>query len=181
MLISLATGANAEIFAVDTGHAEIGFAVKHMMVSNTKGAFNSFEGTVDYDIATKTLISAQGSIEAASIDTNNEKRDNHLRNTDFFNVAKYPKIGFRSTSVKKTGENTFEVSGKLTVLGIDRNVVLPVTIAGPVDDPWGNKRIGIQSQTELNRRDLGITNSSATVIGDEVKVSIDAEATFKQG
>lgn len=177
--LSMGIAVHAETFTVDTGHAEIGFSVKHMMVSNTKGSFTSFSGTVDYDMASQTLISGEGSIEVASIDTNNKGRDDHLKNEDFFNVMKFPKMTFKSTSVKKTGDNTFEVSGKLNVLGVDREVVLPVTIAGPVDDPWGNKRIGLACTTVLNRRDLGITHSPAAMIGDEVKVSIEAEAIYK--
>lgn len=177
--LCMGIAAHGETFSVDTGHAEIGFSVKHMMVSNTKGTFTSFKGTVDYDIASQTLISGKGSIEAASLNTNNKKRDDHLKNEDFFNVAKYPKITFKSTSVKKTGINRFEVSGILNVLGIDRKVVLPVTVTGPVDDPWGNKRIGLECTTVLNRRDLGITHSPAAMIGDEVKISIEAEATYK--
>ena len=180
-LIGLSMGITvcAETFTVDTGHAEIGFSVKHMMVSNTKGNFTTFSGTVDYDMASQMLISGEGSIEAASINTNNENRDDHLKNEDFFNVAKYPRMTFKSTSVKKTGDNTFEVSGILNVLGVDREVVLPVTITGPVDDPWGNKRIGLECTAVLNRRDLGITNSPAAMIADEVKISIEAEATYK--
>ena len=180
LLIPLALGANAEVFTVDTDHAVIGFSVKHLMVSNTKGTFNTFEGTIDYDLATKSLVSAQGSIAAASIDTNNEKRDAHLKNDDFFNVVKHPRMEFKSTSVKKTGDNTFEVSGTLTVLGIERKVVLPATVTGPVDDPWGNIRIGIECRTVLNRRDLGIVHSPSAVIGDEVAIHIDAEAILKK-
>ena len=177
--LALAATAPAETFIVDTGHAEVGFSVKHMMVSNTKGKFNTFKGTIDYDIATKMLKSVEGTIDVASIDTNNETRDKHLRNEDFFNVKKYPKMTFKSTSVKKTGDNTFEVTGKLNVLGVDRKVVIPVTINGPVDGRGGGKLIGIECTTTLNRRDLGITHSPAAAIGDSVKISIEAEATFK--
>lgn len=177
--LTLATAAQAETFTVDTGHAEVGFSIKHMMVSNTKGKFNTFQGTLDYDIASKTLKSAEGTINTGSIDTNNEKRDVHLKNADFFNVKKFPKMTFKSTSVKKTGDNTFKVTGNLNVLGVDRKVIVPVTITGPVDDPYGMKRIGIESKTTLNRRDLGITHSAAAMIGDEVKITIEAEATFK--
>jgi polyisoprenoid-binding protein YceI len=178
-IAGVALGAGAETFKIDTGHAEIGFAAKHLMVSNTKGTFNTFEGTLDYDIATKTLKSAQGSIDAASIDTNNEKRDEHLRNEDFFNTAKFPTITFKSTSVKKTGDNEFEVTGKLTVLGIDRDVVLPVTISGPVEGRGGAKLIGVECNTKLNRRKLGIDHAPSSVIGDEVKISIELEANYK--
>jgi polyisoprenoid-binding protein YceI len=175
----LALGSQAETFTIDTGHAEIGFSVKHMMVSNTKGTFNTFEGTVDFDTASKKLTSIQGSIDTASIDTNNEKRDEHLRNADFFDVVKFPKMTFKSTAVKSTGENTYEVTGTLNVLSVDHTVVLPITVNGPIDDQRGFKRIGIESQTELNRRDLGITQSPAAMIGDEVKIDLQFEATFK--
>jgi len=180
-LIAWALGltAQAEIFTIDPGHAEIGFSVKHLMVSNTKGNFTTFSGTFDYDSATKMLKSAEGTIEVASIDTNNDQRDHHLKNEDFFDIAKFPKMTFKSTSVKKTGDGTFEVTGILNVLGVDREVVLPITISGPVDDPWGNQRIGVECTTVLNRRDLGITHSPASMIGDEVKVSIEVEATYK--
>lgn len=177
--LSVAFAANAETFTVDAGHAEIGFAVKHMMVSNAKGTFNTFQGTLDYDIATKTLKSAKGSIETTSIDTNNEKRDGHLKNADFFNVAEFPQMTFKSTSVKKTGNNTFEVTGSLNVLGIDRTVVLPITINGPVKGRRGAKLIGVECTTVLNRRELGIDHSPAAMIADEVKIEIAAEATYK--
>lgn len=177
-ITALALGTRAETFKVDTGHAEIGFTVSHLMLSDVKGGFNTFEGNIEYDVAGQTLISMEGSIDATSIDTNNEKRDDHLRNEDFFNVAKYPKMKFRSGSIEKTGDRTFKVSGKLTVLGVERAVVLPITVLGPVNDPWGNQRIGISCTTVLNRRDLGITNSPAAMIGDEVNVSISAEAVL---
>ena len=177
--LALATGAHAETFKIDTGHAEIGFSVKHMMVSNTKGTFNTFEGTLDYDVKTKTLKSAEGSIEIGSIDTNNGKRDAHLKNADYFDVEKFPKMTFKSTSIKKTGEGEFDVSGNLNVLGIDRAVVLPIIINGPVEGKRGATLIGIECNTVLNRRDLGIDHGKPAMIADEVKISIEAEATFK--
>ena len=164
--------ARAEMFKIDTSHAEIGFAARHLMVSNTKGQFNTFQGTIEYDPESRTLISAAGEIDAASIDTNNQKRDDHLRGEDFFNVSKFPKITFKSTKIEKTGENTFEVTGLLNILGTDRTVILPVTIHGPVE----GKLIGIECSTTLNRRELGISFAPASVIGDEVKISIDLEA-----
>ena len=175
----LAIAAQAETFTVDTGHAEIGFSAKHMMVSNTKGKFNTFEGTIEYDMASKTLKSGKGTIDTASIDTNNEKRDGHLKNEDFFNTVKYPRMTFQSTSVKKTGDNEFEVTGMLNVLGIDREVVLPVSVSGPVDGRAGEKIIGLECNTKLNRRDLGIDHAPAAIIGDEVRISIEVEARTK--
>jgi polyisoprenoid-binding protein YceI len=177
--ISLTLGARAETFTVDTGHAEIGFSIKHLMVSNAKGSFNTFEGTLDYDIATKTLNSVQGSIDTASVDTNNEKRDKHLMNEDFFNVVKYPKMTFQSTSVKKTGDNTFDVSGKLNVLSVDHELTLPVTINGPIDGRRGGKLMGIECETTLSRKELGIGKAPAATLGEAVKVSIFVEAVHK--
>lgn len=177
--LSVALTAKAETFTVDAGHAEIGFSVKHMMVSNAKGTFNTFQGTLDYDLETKTLHSAEGRIETASIDTNNEKRDAHLKKADFFNVAEFPQMSFKSTSIKKTGEQTFEMTGTLNVLGIDRVVVLPVTINGPVKGRRGATLIGVECNTTLNRRHLGITHSPAAMVADEVTISIAAEATYK--
>ncbi|MDF7798845.1 YceI family protein [Pontiellaceae bacterium B1224] len=176
---ALSLSARAETFTIDTAHAEIGFSAKHMMVSNTKGTFNTFEGSFEFDISKKMLTSAQGSIQVTSIDTNNEKRDKHLLNEDFFNATKFPKMTFKSTSISKTGDNEFEVTGVLNVLGIDRKVVLPVEISGPIDGRDGAKIIGVSCNTKLNRRDLGIDHSPSTVIGDEVKISLELEAGTK--
>lgn len=178
---ALALGANAETFTVDTSHAEIGFTARHLMISNVKGSFNRFEGNIEFDIESQTLLAMSGSIETSSIDTNNDKRDAHLKTDEFFNIGEYPQMAFSSTAIKPTGEGMFEVTGNLRVLGVDRTVVLPVTVAGPIDDPWGNKRIGLSCSSVLNRRELGITNSPSTMIGDEVEIEISAEAIYKPG
>jgi len=178
---ALTLGAHAETFTVDTSHAEIGFTARHLMLSDVKGSFNRFEGTVEFDLESKTLLAMSGSIDVSSIDTNNDKRDEHLKTDEFFDLAKYPKMEFKSTSITKTEDGSYEVAGNLTVLGVDRKVVLPVKVAGPIDDPWGNKRIGLGCSTVLNRRELGITNFPATMIGDDVAIDISAEATFKPG
>jgi len=178
--LSMAVAASAKTFTVDAGHSAIGFSVKHMMVSNTKGHFNTFSGTLDYDAESKTLKSVEGTVETASIDTNNEKRDGHLKGADFFHVVQFPQMTFKSTSIKKTGESSFKVHGQLRVLGVEHDTVLPLTITGPIDDPWGNKRIGVEIITVFNRRELGITHSPAAQIGDTVKVSIVLEAIYQK-
>ncbi len=179
-LIALSLGTHAETFSVDAEHSEIGFTVRHLMLSDVNGAFNTFQGTVEYDIENRSLVSLEGWIDAASIDTNSDKRDGHLKTADFFNVAEYPKLKFSSTNVEKTGDGTFIVTGNLNVLGTDRTVLLPVTVAGPIEDPWKNTRIGLSSETTLNRRELGITNSPAAVIGDDVRIRISAEAVLSK-
>jgi len=178
LLLLCAITTHAEEFTVDPSHTEIGFSVKHLMISKVKGSFNNFEGTLDYDIANKTLKSVQGTIATASIDTNNDKRDGHLKSDEFFNIENYPKMEFQSTTITKEEDGSFKLTGTLKVLGVDHQVVLPATITGPIDDPWGNKRIGIESTMTLNRRDLGITSFPANVISDDVNVSINSEATL---
>jgi polyisoprenoid-binding protein YceI len=179
LLLTFTLAIHAEKYTVNPEHTEIGFSIKHLMVSNVKGAFNTFEGTLDYDGTDKKLISVQGSISTASIDTNNEKRDEHLNTDKYFNTGTYPKMEFRSTSVETLGDDRFEITGNLKVLGANHEVVLPATITGPVEDPRGNWRIGIESAAVLNRRDLGITSSPAAMIGDKIKIRIIAEAVFK--
>jgi polyisoprenoid-binding protein YceI len=169
----------AEPFTVDTSHAGIGFSVKHLMISDVNGTFKKFQGSVDYDLAEKKLVSIEGWIDVASIDTSNEGRDNHLKNADYFNTEKFPKILFKSTSVEMVEENSFKVTGMLNILGKDHEMVLPVTVAGPIDDQRGGKRIGLSCEMKLNRRELGITTSPAAMIGDQVSIKISAEAVHK--
>lgn len=178
ILVSTA-GSRAETFTVDPAHSDIGFAVKHLMISNVRGGFNRFEGTVEYDLSSGVLVSIEGWIDTGSIDTNNGKRDDHLKAGDFFNVSAFPRMTFKSIAVEKSGADGYRVKGLLNVLGVAREVVLPVTVAGPIDDPWGNRRIGLSCRTTLNRRELGITNSPSSMISDEVELDINAEVLFK--
>lgn len=167
--------AHADVYVIDAGHAEIGFSVKHLMVSNAKGTFKTFSGTIELD-ADNALVKAECTIDVASIDTNNEKRDKHLLNEDFFNVEKHPSITFKSTEVKKTADGAYDVTGHLNVLDKDHEISFPVTVSGPIVDPWGNTRLGFESNTKLNRRDVGITHGKSATIGETVKVEINVEA-----
>lgn len=178
-ILSLLGTARADVYDIDPGHAEIGFAVKHLLVSNAKGKFKKFTGTITLDADNK-LVGAETTIDAASIDTNNEKRDKHLLNEDFFNVEKFPNITFKSTKVESTGDSTYNVTGNLNVLGKDHEITFPAEISGPIEDPWGNTRLGMETNTKLDRRELGITYGKASVIADTVKVELNIEAIKQQ-
>jgi polyisoprenoid-binding protein YceI len=158
LVLSCAITTHTEEFIVDPSHAEIAFSVQHLMVRKVKGTFNNFEGTLDYDIATRKLKTLQGSISTASIDTNNGKRDKHLKTDKFFNSENYPNMEFQSSSIETKGDGRFVVTGNLKVLGANHEIIFPVTINGPVDDLRGSKRIRVESTAVLNRRDLGITS-----------------------
>ncbi|MDW8343070.1 MAG: YceI family protein [Verrucomicrobiae bacterium] len=169
-------------YVLDKAHTTIGFSVSHMVVSEVDGRFNEFEGELELDDSlTPTRVAV--TIQAASIDTAVAKRDEHLRNEDFFHVEKYPTIRFVGKRVETEGDRRVLV-GDLTILDTTREVRLPYTIAGPIQDPWGNTRIGIRADTTINRRDFGLTwnrmlEAGGLTVGNEVKITIKAEAIRK--
>lgn len=171
----------ADIWVVDSVHTNVDFAVRHMMINNVKGNFGKFEGTLQYDPKNIEKTTVEGKIDTASINTENAKRDEHLRSPDFFDVAAHPTMTFKSTKVVKDGKKGYAIVGKLTIRGVTKEVKLPVEFSGPVKDPWGNERIGFSASTTLNRQDFGISwnqtlDRGGVVVGDEVKVSIEGEA-----
>ncbi len=178
--------ARAEVvsFEVDKAHTSIGFAVKHMVVSTTKGSFNDFSGEFSVDPADPTTLSAKATIVATSVDTANEKRDGHLRNEDFFDVAKYPEIKFESTGVEKAGDGLI-LKGNLTMKDVTKEISIPVEVNGPVNDPWGNVRYGFEGSTKINRKDWGINfggvmDNGGLVVADDVKIEISVEGIQKK-
>lgn len=173
----------AETFAIDAGHSEVGFQVRHL-VSQTRGRFNEFAGTVNLDPKNLASSSVDFTIKAASIDTNVDDRDKHLRGADFFDVEKYPEITFKSKSIKKASEDTYNVMGTLTMHGVSKDITLPVTYLGQAKDPWGNTRAGFEAITTLNRKDFGIVwnkalDTGGAMLGDDVKININLETVKK--
>ncbi len=167
-------------YDVDVSHSNVGFKVKHMMISSVRGNFKEFSGEFEYDEKSKKLKSLSGTIKAASIDTDIEKRDNHLRSADFFDVVKYPEIKFELTSVKKD-----KAYGKLTIHGITKEVKLELEMGGTVKDPWGNSRVGFELEGKINREDYGLTwnkllESGGVVVGKKVKLNIEIEGILKK-
>jgi len=173
-------GAAAD-FVIDTVHSSVGFKVNHMVVSNVRGSFDSFAGTIVLDQETIANSSVAVTIDVATIDTGNEKRDDHLRSADFFDAGSHPQITFASTSVTRSGAGHV-ATGDLTIRGVTRRVELPFVVNGPIVDPWGNQRIGVQvDPITIDRRDFGLTWSQALetgglVVGNDVTIEIELEA-----
>ncbi len=176
LVLVLASGALfASTYNVDTSHSTVDFKVKHMMVSNTKGTFDEFKGSFEYDEETKVLKSLNGEIKVASINTSNKKRDDHLRADDIFDAKKYPNITFKLTKID--GDDAY---GDLTIKGVTRNVKLDFENGGTVKDPWGVERAGFSLSGKIKRADFGLTYNSileagGVAIGEVVKLDIEME------
>lgn len=172
-------------WTIDPAHSEVGFAVKHMMVSTVRGRFSDVAGTIEFDEANPEATKIVAEIDATSIDTRNEQRDNHLRSPDFFGTETHRKITFVSKRVEKTGDNQFKVTGDLTIRGVTREVVLDATYEGTHPDPWGGVRAGFSATTSINRHDFGVSwnqaiESGGVVVGDTVKITLEIEAVKEQ-
>ena len=174
-----AAGARAaDTYKIDPVHSSVGFSVRHMVISNVKGKFQEFAGTVVLE--NNKLIEATGTIQTKSVDTGVAQRDQDLRSANFFDVEKFPTITFKSKRVEKKGQE-FVLIGDFTMHGVTKELSLPVKLSGPVKDPWGNSRIGLETRTKLSRKDYGMTYNKALeagglVVGDEVEIEINAEA-----
>lgn len=183
--LALPTFAFATTWTIDPDHSNVGFKVKHLMVSNVKGEFEKYTGIVEINDTDITKSKVQVSIDTNSINTNVQKRDEHLRSADFFNVAKYPAMTFVSKKVAKAGKDKLKVTGDLTLHGITRQVVLDVE--GPTresKDPWGNIRKGATATTKINRKDFGLVWNAAletggVMVGDEITITLEIEMIKK--
>lgn len=168
-------------WTLDPTHTEIGFSVRHMMVSKVRGKFDKFAGTIT--TAANLLDShAEAEIDLASINTGNDQRDEHLRSSDFFDTENHVKMTFRSTGIRPDGDD-FLVDGELTIRGITKAITLHVELGGISPDPWGGTRLGLTATGEINRHDFGVTWNGAiegggVVVGDKVTLTIEAEATL---
>jgi polyisoprenoid-binding protein YceI len=161
---------------VDPAHSRIEFAVKHLGIATVRGAFKEFEGTLDLDEGR-----AYGTVKTASVDTNDDKRDEHLRSPDFFEVVEHPKLRFESTEIRPLGEDTFEIEGDLTIRGVTNPIVLRAELQGSETDPWGNERIALEVTGKLDRSDWGMTfnqvlGSGNMLVSDRVKLQLDIAA-----
>jgi polyisoprenoid-binding protein YceI len=171
----------------DPAHTGVQFKVRHLMVSSVRGDFEKVSGKIVYDEADVTKCSADITIDTASINTRVAKRDEHLRSPDFLDAAKYPAITFKSKRVEKGGTGALKMTGDLTIRGVTKEVVLTVEGPSPViKDPWGNRRVGGQATTKINRKDFGLVWNAAletggVVVGDEVDITIDVEIYRKPG
>lgn len=172
--------ASAAEYQVDPVHSTVGFAIKHLGISEVRGTFTNFTGKISYDPTKPEEFKAAGTVEVASINTGNKMRDDHLRSAEFFDAAKLPEIKFETIGVKKE-DGDWVVTGKFTLHGVTKEIKLRGELSGPLQDPWGKTRIGLSAATKLNRLDYGITWNKAldkggVMIGEEVKISLNIEA-----
>jgi polyisoprenoid-binding protein YceI len=164
---------------VDPEHSTVEFRVAHMLVSKTTGHFTDYQGFIDMDAESGTVKTIEGTIKAASVNTNHVKRDAHLRNPDFFDVEKYPTITYKMKSYKKSAEG-YQVVGELTLHGVTKDITVTGNFNGVATDPWGNIRSGFTAEGKLNRKDFGMVwnktlDSGGLVVGDEVSIKLDIE------
>ena len=157
-------------YQLDLTHTRIGFSARHAMVSKVRGQFDEFEGSAFLDAENPANSRVEIIIKAASIGTRNHDRDNHLRSNDFLAMQEHPKITFSSTSVRRVGDSTFEVTGDLTIRGVTNSITIPFEFEGAATDPFGNKRVGFEGAVTINRKDYGV-NWNAALEGGGVLVS----------
>lgn len=180
-LVGLPVGAGAETarWDIDPDHSLIEFRVAHMVVSKTAGRFTNYRGFVEMDADTKTLKTIEATIDAASIDTNHDKRDAHLRQADFLDTVQFPTMTYKLKSATKQGD-TFTAVGDLTLRGVTKEVTLVGALNGVAKDPWGNTRAGFSANGTLNRKDFGMVWSKALdngglVVGNDVQIHLEVE------
>jgi polyisoprenoid-binding protein YceI len=165
-------------WTVDPGHSTVGFAVKHMGIATVRGKFEQFEGALE---VSESGVVARGTVQAASVSTNEDQRDAHLRSADFFNAEVNPVISFQSTAIEPIDEETFEITGDLTINGVSNPITLKAEVQGLDTDPWGNERVGLEATGQLSRGAYGMTFNQALgsgnmLVADKVKLSLDISA-----
>lgn len=179
ILLFSALSLNGETLAIDKGHSEVGFSIKHLMISSVKGKFTQYDGDIKYDLKSKSFTKFDTYVETKSIDTGITKRDNHLRSADFFEAKKYPKLTFKMDSYENDGDEGVLI-GNLTIHGVTKRVKLEVENNGSIKDLRGNTRIGFTITGKINRKDFGLTWNKAleaggVVVGDKVKIIIELQ------
>lgn len=180
--LALALPASAELseWTLDGSHSRVGFTVSHMMVSTVSGRFKQVSGKVELDEANLAKSQVDISIKVDSIDTDEPKRDEHLKSPEFFDAKKFPTIAFKSTKITKAGGNKYKVSGDLTIHGVTKPVTVDATVSEPVKNPWGKMVRAVKLTGKINRKDFGLTwnktlEKGGLLIGEDVMLDIQAE------
>jgi len=172
----------AATYKLDPVHTQVGFVIKHLVVANVRGNFNKFEGSFEFDEKKSEVSKVDVKIDAASINTNNKKRDEHLASPDFFNAKKNPEMRFKSDlpfAVKK--DQVVKITGDLTMRGVTKPVTMDLTYGGSITDPMGNEKVGFSLRGKINRKDWGISwnkpleKAAGMTVGDDVMIEIDGE------
>ncbi len=184
VIIGFSTSAQTT-WKIDSNHSKVRFSVSHLVVSEVDGNFKVFDGSFTTNGDDFENASVLFSIDANSINTENEDRDAHLKAEDFFYTEKYPTINFESKSFSKTGDNTYELKGLLTMRGVTKEVTLDVSFGGVIEDPWGGTRSGLKINGTLNRMDYGIafngkTKHGALMVGNDIDIEVKLELVKRQ-
>lgn len=178
-LVTAAASLSAETYTIDPVHSSVSFSLRHL-VSKFTSSFTKVTGTINYDAAKPEASSVEATVDIGSVATNNEKRDSHLKSPDFFDVAKFPSATFKSTSWKKTGDNTFDVAGDLTIHGVTKPVVLKTTLTGEGPGMGGATLTGWEATTTIKRSDFGVGGDTfVKALGDDVTINVGIEAGHK--
>jgi polyisoprenoid-binding protein YceI len=172
----------ATTWQLDPTHSELGFKIKHLMITNIKGEFINFSAEIDGEDFSKATISAM--IDTSSIFTNEDNRDAHLKNADFFDVDNHKEMTFKGSSLNKIDDENFELTGMLSIKGISKEIKLGVEYGGTSTDPWGNEKMGFSINGKINRSDYGLNFNAALetggfLLGEEVKISADLQFVKK--
>ncbi len=180
-ILVVAFQTHAATWTPDKAHSEVAFTVTHMMLTKVMGTFDDYEATINFDPQHPEALSIEATIQAASVNTRNEKRDAHLRNADFFDVEKYPTLTFKSTKAEKTGDGQYKVTGDLTMHGVTKSVTLDVSgLNTVVKDPYGGTRTAALATTTISRKDFGLVwnvalESGGVLVSDDVAIQIDVQ------
>lgn len=167
-------------YKIDAAHSEVTFKVKHLMIASVTGQFKEFDGSMTAEKPDFTDASIDFEALVNSITTGNDQRDEHLKSDDFFAAEKYPKLTFKSTAIQKLDEETYNLTGNLTIRDVTKPVTLKVTYGGQIIDPWGQTKLGFEIEGKINRKDFGLTWSATTetggiVVSDDVKLHLNIE------
>ncbi|MGW2648228.1 YceI family protein [Streptomyces sp. NPDC001393] len=168
-------------YTIDPAHTTIGFVARHAMVTNVKGAFQDFTGTLHLDGADPARSTATIDVEMASIDTGNADRDGHLKSSDFFKIDEFPTMTFRSTRAEALGGDAYRITGDLSLLGVTRPITIDLEFNGAAKDPFGNERVGFEGKAEILRSEWGLTWNAAletggVLVSDRIKLNFDISA-----
>ncbi|HEY3294842.1 MAG TPA: YceI family protein [bacterium] len=173
------------IWTVDSSHSEIGFTAKHMLITTVRGRFTRYDATIDFNPKSPETTKVEAHIEAASIDTREPKRDEHLRSADFFDAEQYPQITFRSKNLQRLADDRWKLTGDLTIRGISKEITLDMEgFTEEIKDPWGNFRVGGTATASLNRFDYGLKWNAAIetgglIVGEKIQIKLDLSLVRK--
>lgn len=173
--------AGVQTYAVDPSHSQVNFTVRHMGFSRVRGRFESFEGTVRMNPEALATLEAEATIEVASVNTGENKRDDHLRSDDFFAADQYEHIRFRSTGVRDASAQQFTLVGELTIRDVTKAVELDAEYLGAGQDPWGGTRVAFEAETTINRKEYGLTwnqvlEAGGVLVGEDVTIKLEVQA-----